>query len=470
MPVGNLNTMPKLILRIRAPRNISNAEARLRQYEWFIFANSGSLDTAGKGNQLELVDALATLDDWCKDPGNITVLVPGSQTLFVQAVVPGRSRNQMQKALPFVVEEFLAEDLDQVHIAHRTLVRGKPVDCFVVSRSLITEWLAVLEAAALYPGMMMVDTDVLPEPSDQLHVFIGGSEALLKGAGLMLNCARQDVVSLLEVYLQQKPLAEEADVIPVENDMAEDDGDGDTHTDSHIHSREMTIHLYNQDLDSIEKSRLEAGCPTQIDWVVHDNQSLTETEYLVQRAIERQVPSRTNVKQPLNLLQNEFEAVASSNETWLRWRSVATMAFALCLLLLVTESVKALWIGYKADQLTNQSVALYKDIFKNDRRVNAATLQRRMAAYLGEDNNSQPGFLNMLGRIAKVVGEQPSGPKLENLSYNNTRGELTAQLSLRDYEILESVKTALIDSGMSVDIRTAEQKGSQVTARLLVRN
>jgi len=450
--------MPKLIVRIRAPENVSNTEGDVdNRYEWFVFANSGSLDASGEGIRTEMAEALSGLDDWINDPANVTVLVPGSHTLYMQAIVPGKSRSQMQKALPYVVEEFLAEELDQVHIAHRPLIRGKAVECCIVSRNLMEAWLEVLNSAGLNPGLMIADTEVLPIDGQQLHIFVGSNEALLKGPDLMLSCGRQDIVQLLDMYLLKR--------FPSDTHEGDDESSDDL-----VHTSEICIHLHNQDLEAIEKSRLEAGTRVQIDWVLHENQSLTETEYLVQRAIERQLPSRADSHRPLNLLQDRYQVLSSTSDAWLRWRSVAVMAMALCALLLITEGVKGLWIGYKADQLTEQSLALYKDIFKNDRRINAATLQRRMAAHLGENQDIQPVFLNMLGSISKVLGAQSSKPNLENLNFNSTRGELTTQLRVTDFEVLESVKTALITNGLSVDIRTAEQKGNHVIARLLLRN
>ena len=448
-----MKTMPKLILRIRAPESTSAIEPDAERYEWFLFANSGSLDASGEGILADMAVALSDQEEWISNPANVTVMAPGSQMLFMQAIVPGKSRNQMHKALPYVVEEFLAEDLDQVHIAHRALKRGMPVECCIVSKNLMDSWLEALDSAGLKAGLVMADTDVLPTEKQQLHIFIGSNEAFLKGPNLMLNCGKQNLAQLLDIYLQQ---------------LFPSDVDNEEEEDQH-HSEPFPIHLHNSDLEAIEKSRLEAGVHANIKWIVHDNQSLTETEYLVQRAIERQAPSIPDSQRPLNLLQGIYQPATSTSDSWLRWRSVAAMAVALCVLLLVTEGIKGLWIGHKADKLTDQSIALYKDIFKNDRRINAATLQRRMAAHLGENQNDQVTFLDMLGGVAKVLGAQSSKPNLENLNFNNTRGELTAQLRVTNFEVLESVKTALIANGLTVEIRTAEQKGNQITARLLLR-
>ncbi|MBV1905289.1 MAG: hypothetical protein KUG75_04370 [Pseudomonadales bacterium] len=445
--------MPKLILRIRTQKF-----QPVELFNWYVFTDSGILDSAGSGSQQLMIEKVGALGEWTSDPSNVTVLVSSTDVLSMQVSVPGRSRGQIQKALPYVVEEFVAEDIDNVHIAHGIIERGKPVDCSIVSKDLIDSWLNIISASDAVPGLLMLDADAFPNVPQELHIYIGEREVMLRGADLIMSTDMTALQSILAAHLtEQYPIKET------------EDGEAQDRIDEQP-SFELNVHLHGGNLSVLERTQLETICGVNLHWVEHDMHALSESEYLIQKVIERTKNAGSGELPAINLLQGQYRPARAVNKNWYKWRPVAAMALILCGLLLLTETAKSVWIGYKADKLTNESVLLYKDIFKSDRRVTAAGLQRRMAAHLGKGNNEQAGFLNILGRLSKILGTQVSKPKLENLSFNNTRGELTTQILVADFEMLESIKKALINNGFNVEIRTAEQKGELVSARLLLKS
>src|SRR5262245_22060475 len=82
----------------------------------------------------------------------VCVLVPGADVLRAQAELPLRGGAKLQQAVPYALEEQLADDIEELHFA----VGRRPSDSSrtpvaVVSRKLMDEWLAALRGAGLEP-------------------------------------------------------------------------------------------------------------------------------------------------------------------------------------------------------------------------------------------------------------------------------------------------------------------------------
>ena len=77
----------------------------------------------------------------------VVTLVPGSDLIFRRVSLPGKYSRQAAAALPYLLEEQIASDVDELHLvvlAHQ----GNDVDLMAVDKAKMQAWLAWLQQAA----------------------------------------------------------------------------------------------------------------------------------------------------------------------------------------------------------------------------------------------------------------------------------------------------------------------------------
>src|SRR5262245_24730757 len=106
--------------------------------EWLLLDKQGTLVSQGSGD-LAMLDELIDLKT-IQDPADIVLLVPTEYCLSMRCTVPGRTLGQMRRALPYVVEEFIAGDIDAMHVVAGPLRRGGAVDGVLIARAGLRGW------------------------------------------------------------------------------------------------------------------------------------------------------------------------------------------------------------------------------------------------------------------------------------------------------------------------------------------
>lgn len=125
------------------------------------------------------------------DPdGPATVLVPTESVLLTAVDLPLASAAKRIAALPFAVEDRIADPVEVVHLALGAELEPKRYLAGVVRHSIMSSWLARLELAGLSDAALVPDALALPRPdAGQWAVAIEGRRALVRvpdGTGFAL--------------------------------------------------------------------------------------------------------------------------------------------------------------------------------------------------------------------------------------------------------------------------------------------
>ena len=164
--------MPELLVVRLHPVSVVQTEAAAspaatHQAEWLIVDGNGT--RRGNVSWGSLRDAAA------QAAGRKTiVLVPGTDVLLAEPVLPLKSGAKLAQVVPFALEENLAADVEDLHFAvgKRESRPGTPVAAVALSR--MDEWVAVLRAAGLSTDAMYAETSVLPTVTGAIAVLIDG--------------------------------------------------------------------------------------------------------------------------------------------------------------------------------------------------------------------------------------------------------------------------------------------------------
>jgi len=131
------------------------------------------------GDGLSLVEAF--------DIGPSIVLVPSESILLTTVDLPLPSHRRRLEALPFAIEDRIAEPLAGVHVALGAEVAPRRYLAGVVAHAPIRQWCALLDEAGLDRARLVPDALALPVPGPGAWaVDLAGSRALVRtddGAG-----------------------------------------------------------------------------------------------------------------------------------------------------------------------------------------------------------------------------------------------------------------------------------------------
>lgn len=136
--------------------------------------------------------ALTAVEAW--DVGPAIVLVPCEDVLLLTVDLPLNSRNQRRAALPYAIEDRIAEPLDTVHVALGTAVAPTTYLAGVVRQAIMARWVALLADAGLAHARLVPDALGLPIPlPGGWSVAVAGDRVLVRtdaGAGFATPAGR----------------------------------------------------------------------------------------------------------------------------------------------------------------------------------------------------------------------------------------------------------------------------------------
>ena len=119
-------------------------------WQWQLFNSAGRPSDSGEGDADAL--QLAAGEDF---EGTVIGVVPGESVLLTTAMVPTRQQRQIVQAVPFVVEERLATDLEDCFFALGTHNSDGEIEVAVVDRELLEGWIEAFDSVGYRPSTVV---------------------------------------------------------------------------------------------------------------------------------------------------------------------------------------------------------------------------------------------------------------------------------------------------------------------------
>lgn len=408
-------------MRIKAPvvRTEEGVDATV---DYLVHDDDGVAEAVGQTNAAGLAEFVEMNAPWAGDPARVVVLVSVSDVLSASCEVPGRSVAQMRRAVPYAVEEFVADDIDTMQVACAALVRNEPVRCLVAPRSSVEEWLALLAAAGVQPGFLTADAMALRNDGDVVDVLFEDDHALVRAAEQM---ACVDIPNLAEVLAG---ITEGTDP-----------------------ERATSLRLINgtsSDLPGLNLDRFDVEeVPVEI----------SVLGFLAGEFDD----------QAVNLLQGDYAVRRRPSGAWSRWRPVAAIAAIWLLVGMAALAAQGFWADYQASRFQEQAEELYRTLYGVDRVAgNPAARMRRL---LGQSTGTDESFYRLTGQFGEGLSEISDQYELRGMTYSTRRG-LDADLVVADDAVLERLGASLRRVGLDMEVISTDsaQSGGRIGARLRV--
>lgn len=405
--------MPRLLIRLLSPA-VATEDGYDVASAWMIQEDDGRTRARGETDFRGLSDLIDPNTDWVQNPGNIVVTVPAEHVLSLSVEVPGRSVGQIRRALPFVVEEYVTTDIETMHLAAGELRRGAPSRVNLLETSLLDGWLACLAELGIRPGYLFSEAELLPVADRQATLLLDGDRVLVRTPDQAAAVDRDNLVLAVDALDVDRVLVVFGTLTDIEQSQL----------------------AQERELETVQTP----GADTVLEYIA----------------------AHWRTADAVNLLQGAYRPRQPSNPIWQRWRAVAALAGVWIVVALLTRTAEAVYADRQADRLEAQAEALYRDIFPNERRV--INPRRQLQAKLGERTDDGGGdLLGLLGPLAATMGP---GTRINSFSFDQDRGEISVDVFIEAYDTLDRIKEGLSQSGVPLEVITAEQQRDGVRARV----
>ncbi|MGB0936305.1 MAG: type II secretion system protein GspL [Colwellia sp.] len=397
--------------------------------------------------ELKNAEALSQLTEKAKTRP-VYVFVPGCDFHLSSLKVPGNSQRAIRQATPYMVEDELGQEVEQLFFAYADL----PVNALghnsyfaAVEKTLMNSWIDWLEQADIQTSHMLPDFLAMPFSENTASAITletsQAKQVLFRQGqwhGFTVDAfAWQHIAMKLAVELGFETEVKDAEA-PKQSLSSESIVQDEQKEDKSAH---VTINAYSplQYSDNLPVSYLPEELPLAL---------------LAQQADYKF----------FNVLQGEYK-VKKSHSTLLKTWSVAAGVALFALLLNFAEKGVALYqVNNKQVALEAQIISVYKKAFPQTKRVRIGTIKSQLnqkIAQLGGKNNSA-GFLAMLAKIQPAFAEV-SDLKPETLKYDGKRKEIRLQAIASDYQKFDQFKSSIEKLGFVVKAGSQNNQGDSVT-------
>ncbi len=386
-------------------------------YIWATF-NSEQGNLIGQG-QVESLNEL----NFVQSIEKTTLVANGSKVAAHKVTVPGSSKKNVISAIPYVLEEELTDDIEDLHFALQKWSSGEDSEVLVVDDEIVQAWLDKFAQAGYEVNDIVPEYFLLPRhPSADITLTIKPSgDYLIRSGDYSGSLIDESMIELWwDIEAKDKIIA--------------------------INDEQMVKSLIEQEWENVQY--WDIG-PEFVDWIGHGGLKSLNTPCLLQGKYDdaEQKRARFDYKMAVNLL-------------------LAGVGIYLGALL-----ANYAYLEFKSGQLENKATEIYQAAFpefQDQQSENPLYDMRKAMSALRTGNYQSDNFLPILQVIANQLNTAPN-TTLTNLLFEDNI--LSAQVSVADFASLESLlqKLAAVTQGYAtVQSKDAVAQDNQVQGVLEV--
>jgi len=356
----------------------------------------------------------------------VLIIIPGQDCLYLTASIPGKNQQQIQQAVPYVLEDSFIDDVDNLHFAL----------------------------------------------SDKAVTNEAGTEK--KYQVLAINKAYMDFISrgLLQSGIQADAVTADFMLLSQENTLLIDNhraiyGANETKFSIELSSLKQTAHQLlnqNEQIQMIIASE-SSDVDEELSFLT-DNPNIENNQ--CNNVIEVCLVEKTTNMPSINLLQNKYKKKRNWSKTSNTWLPVAILFLVWLSIQSILFFVDYIKVKNESARLNNQINQIYKKTFPDARRiVNAkAQMQQKLESLKKRKGKNEHGFTEMLAGSANILSKTP-GLLIKTLRYYD--GSISLDLQLSTLQDLDKLKTQLTaQNKYSVEIKNASSDKNFVNAQLQI--
>jgi general secretion pathway protein L len=364
----------------------------------------------------------------------VVVLVPAQHVLLLQPELPTRNVRQLRKALPYALEDQLADDIEHCHFALGKMGKQAPLSVAIVAHEKMQYWQDLLSSVQLRTELIFVESLSLAQHDNSWSLLLEEHNVTVRtDAQQGFSCEHDNMLFVLNESIENTP----------------------------------NLRLYHHTTQP-EESDL-AALSERYAWL-QDLQQNPNTNLTVDHLSDptRWMANHTTLDQNINLLQGIYSPTRHYGKLWKPWKPIAILAacwFALQVGLIAWNNHH---MTGKITATSEQINHVYRQTFPEARRIVNAKVQmeRRLKTLSQQSQSNQIGLLALLNQTIPLLKTEHFS--IKRLKYRESSLEL--ELLLDQLQDLDDLKTRVNDHPqLQADILSATTHKGKAKGRIRIR-
>ncbi|PTO96182.1 type II secretion system protein GspL [Vibrio sp. 10N.286.48.B8] len=364
--------------------------------QWLVWSTSQQeVIASGELSSWELLDELTPY----AEKRSCIALLPGNECLIKRVEIPKGAARQFDSMLPFLLEDEVAQDIEDLHLTILDKDATHATVCGVDR-----EWLK--QALDLFREANIIFRKVLP---DTLAVPFeeSGISALQIDQHWLLRQGNYQAVSISEAWL---PMFLQSDWV-----VADDE--------------EQATTIFSYTAMPSEDVQQQSGANWQ-----------AKPAELVMSLLSQQA-----ITSGVNLLTGTFKTKSSFSKYWRVWQKVAITACLLVAVIVTQQVLKVQQYEAQAQAYRMESERIFRAVLPGKQRIPTVSyLKRQMNDEAKKYGGSGEGdsLLGWLALLPETLGQVKS-IEVESIRYDGNRSEVRLQAKSSDFQHFETARVKL---------------------------
>ncbi|CDT25521.1 type II secretion system protein GspL [Vibrio coralliirubri] len=364
--------------------------------QWLVWSTSQQeVIASGELSSWEQLDELTPY----AEKRSCIALLPGNECLIKRVEIPKGAARQFDSMLPFLLEDEVAQDIEDLHL---TILDKDATHATVcgVDREWLKQALDLFREANIIFRKVLPDTLAVPFEEQ-------GISALQIDQHWLLRQGNYQAVSISEVWL---PMFLQSDWV-----VADDE------------EQATTIFSYtampNEDVQQQSGANWQAK-PAELVMSLLSQQAITSG---------------------VNLLTGTFKTKSSFSKYWRVWQKVAIAACLLVAVIVTQQVLKVQQFEAQAQAYRMESERIFRAVLPGKQRIPTVSyLKRQMNDEAKKYGGSGDGdsLLGWLALLPETLGQVKS-IEVESIRYDGNRSEIRLQAKSSDFQHFETARVKL---------------------------
>ena len=363
---------------------------------------------------------------------SVIVLVPATAALTFSVDLPAKG-SRLLAALPFALEDQLADDIEDLHFAPGKRRAGGELPVAVVNNRALGDWLDQLQEAGIQPAKIVPENHGLARTPNTLSLLVAEDQVMFNDGA--------DMAFVIPGISPSEAVAA-AGVLDSEDEST---------------ARHLMVYC-----DAAVNDRYEK------DWALLRHELSSVDVNLLPDGILPRLAVTVASGEGINLLQGRFGPKTEVAAMLRPWKYAAIFLLALGLVGILGKVADYYRLSVEQDALQQQFTEEYRQLRPNDDRevVDPVATVNSLRRSIGASGNAPQVFLPSLRQLADAI-EQNNTAKVEAISYR--AGVIDVRLNAPDISTLNSIVQAVGASGRFVaTLRSADSVGDRVDSRIQI--
>lgn len=388
----------------------------------------------------------------------VVMVIAGTEVLLEEATVPATNLSRALKAVPYALEEQLAQDIEASHFAFGNRLKNNNIPVAVIARDSMEWILAQCRQSGLNPQEIFPEVLALPLHDGHITVMTNSGHAAVRLSQSKGFSCDVDMLHMLLDNMAEDPNPESAgdaaasDAANLKDDPLSDQlqtGSGGAHI---IHS---ALHFVcGRDETMLETAEPPIAMRTEVELFAHGL---------------AQYSSRKN-SSLINLLQSGYDKKENVGKAWKPWRVPAALAATLLALWGGSSYLQYHELGLEEQRLQGEIVGTLKSTFPDIRRPeNDPIRQMRSRIRQGSDTGIDHGsFVAMMSAVGAAMSElKDRKPTVKSLNFRS--GKLDIEFEASSLPDIDKIKSRLeVEKKLSANVLSANKERERIKARMRV--